>query len=488
MAAQPEWATLAERELSTIVPTRAAARALAQPTFDRLHALVSAVTLATGFGRGLFTPDELVAEELTTATSRLQYISKVAGLVGVSLQGAIDIKPIADAVLLDGADPEPLGRFYAALARAARAAAEGDAGEPSARQETPRSAGVPPAATSHASSRPGPSRTTATARRRVDVPAAPPPPPPPPGGAAWSCAFCGHAHEDELPYCELCAKLRKAPPVGRSDGAVHLNAAARGGARADERAASDRTSSRGEGRPRPPGATASAARTTRPTHTDRPTASHSARGIPAPGAAASTYGRGAAGRAGGRAAPARRGRGVRPAPEAEPDAHLEDEEADEDTFFEQQAAARWRAYQQEQKVKAAEAEKREAGERARRREAAAAAAEAAAAESSSSGSAGAAHEAAWKRFAHAANDAPIHACDVPWPRLEAAALGLDARYSNASERKQAFRAASLRWHPDKFVGSFGARLVAGERDAILARVTEVSQAINALYQAAEARA
>ena len=51
-----------------------------------------------------------------------------------------------------------------------------------------------------------------------------------------------------------------------------------------------------------------------------------------------------------------------------------------------------------------------------------------------------------------------------------------------SERRLAYRAASLRWHPDKFIQGFGAQLVPAEREAVLKRVTEVSQAINAIFQ------
>ena len=76
------------------------------------------------------------------------------------------------------------------------------------------------------------------------------------------------------------------------------------------------------------------------------------------------------------------------------------------------------------------------------------------------------------------------------PRARAAAdvlIGVSPRASASppclSERRLAYRAASLRWHPDKFVQSFGAQLVPSEREAVLKRVTEVSQAINAIFQA-----
>ena len=52
----------------------------------------------------------------------------------------------------------------------------------------------------------------------------------------------------------------------------------------------------------------------------------------------------------------------------------------------------------------------------------------------------------------------------------------------ALDFKGVYRAASLRWHPDKFTQSFGGQLAPAEREAVLKRVTEVSQTINAIFQ------
>ena len=41
------------------------------------------------------------------------------------------------------------------------------------------------------------------------------------------------------------------------------------------------------------------------------------------------------------------------------------------------------------------------------------------------------------------------------------------------------RKALLRWHPDKFVNAYGSRVVAEERETVLEKVNDVSQAINA---------
>ena len=146
--------------------------------------------------------------------------------------------------------------------------------------------------------------------------------------------------------------------------------------------------------------------------------------------------------------------------------------------------ARWRSYKQgaqqrdEARAKAAEEE-----ERRRVHEPPAAAASS---DASSARARGASDESAWDAFVarHADGDGTIRMADVPWPKLDAASLGLDARYTSLAQRKKAFRASSLRWHPDKFVQSFGAQLAPSEREAVLQRVTEVSQTINQHFQAA----
>ena len=41
-----------------------------------------------------------------------------------------------------------------------------------------------------------------------------------------------------------------------------------------------------------------------------------------------------------------------------------------------------------------------------------------------------------------------------------------------------YRAATLRWHPDKFTAKHGPRLAPADRDRILERVGAISQSIN----------
>jgi hypothetical protein len=152
---------------------------------------------------------------------------------------------------------------------------------------------------------------------------------------------------------------------------------------------------------------------------------------------------------------------------------------DDDDFIDQDLASRWRKSKAEQDERNEKAKQHEArrqaeqqAEEARQREAEAEEARAASRDATES-------TMEWEAFASLPEARTIRMRDVPWPKIDAKALGFEG--SNA-ERKKAFRNASLRWHPDKFLQSFGGRLDEAERDAILQRVTEVSQAINAEFQ------
>jgi hypothetical protein len=89
----------------------------------------------------------------------------------------------------------------------------------------------------------------------------------------------------------------------------------------------------------------------------------------------------------------------------------------------------------------------------------------------------AASNAHWEAFV-AIPSGLVRAQDVPWPDVgvlnNALALGLEVDV----------RALQTRWHPDRFTQKFGSRLEESERDAILARVTEVAASMNTLRQRA----
>jgi hypothetical protein len=83
-------------------------------------------------------------------------------------------------------------------------------------------------------------------------------------------------------------------------------------------------------------------------------------------------------------------------------------------------------------------------------------------------------EAQWDAFA-SAPPAAFGLDGVPWPDL-----ALIKVVAMASPDTVDFRALQARWHPDRFTQKFGGRVVAAQRDAVLARVNEVAAAVNAM--------
>jgi hypothetical protein len=57
--------------------------------------------------------------------------------------------------------------------------------------------------------------------------------------------------------------------------------------------------------------------------------------------------------------------------------------------------------------------------------------------------------------------------------------------SSLDERKKVIRQAFLRWHPDKFDGAFGSRLLPADRERIRARVTATAQHIAKIKESSD---
>ena len=101
------------------------------------------------------------------------------------------------------------------------------------------------------------------------------------------------------------------------------------------------------------------------------------------------------------------------------------------------------------------------------------------------------HETRWAAFE--ASDASIASdADVPWPPAESGVLsamatleleGAPSPLSAYAAHKRAFRKASMRWHPDKFIHRFGRRIPdAAVRDAVTSRVQQIAQGVNTAWE------
>jgi len=113
----------------------------------------------------------------------------------------------------------------------------------------------------------------------------------------------------------------------------------------------------------------------------------------------------------------------------------------------------------------------------------------------------ASYEARWEFFCTKNNGKPAKFADIPWiltpnqkfsitttmvlSELEDVLLhNADGNDDSSSDSKrQILRRELIRWHPDKFVGKFGALLDPGDRDKILSAVTETSQQLTQLLTA-----
>jgi NF-kappa-B inhibitor-like protein 1 len=69
---------------------------------------------------------------------------------------------------------------------------------------------------------------------------------------------------------------------------------------------------------------------------------------------------------------------------------------------------------------------------------------------------------------------------------DAAGRPAAAGTASAEERRRRLRSELVRWHPDKFEARFGRRLDPGDKPRVMQRVVALSQALNALVEAAGA--
>lgn len=77
--------------------------------------------------------------------------------------------------------------------------------------------------------------------------------------------------------------------------------------------------------------------------------------------------------------------------------------------------------------------------------------------------------------------------DIPWPSTGSTSDVVEALFADFSSRqsdayKKYLRDQQKRWHPDKFSQKFGTRISDHDRERILEKVKEISQALNKLNE------
>ena len=90
---------------------------LSKPPFRFLYDIVMEVSRATGFGTGLFSPEEWDSAQVNSREQKVQYLDKIITLVGVQLNTLVSVK---SAKIVSGLDAEDTNRFLQYLAVAAK--------------------------------------------------------------------------------------------------------------------------------------------------------------------------------------------------------------------------------------------------------------------------------------------------------------------------------------------------------------------------------
>lgn len=97
------------------------------------------------------------------------------------------------------------------------------------------------------------------------------------------------------------------------------------------------------------------------------------------------------------------------------------------------------------------------------------------------------YDEAWARLDadSGASSEPLRYADVPWPPKMKELLDREAGGASATdrERKLAYHRCVKRWHPDKFLARFRARLRADDAERVVERVEAVAKSLTIAYAA-----
>ena len=91
------------------------------------------------------------------------------------------------------------------------------------------------------------------------------------------------------------------------------------------------------------------------------------------------------------------------------------------------------------------------------------------------------HENHWKNFS-ASPPRKVFFDEIPFPPCDEDVLEFTARLNRLDRNmKAAYRLACKRFHPDKFMQTFGSSIADTDADRILSRLTAITQCINTQY-------
>jgi TRAF3-interacting protein 1 len=89
---------------------------LSRPPFRYLHDVISEVISTTGFGKGLYTAQEMNAENIKDKEAKVAYLAKMIDCVGLSANVFVKVNPLK---IVAGLEAEETNLFLQTLGKAA---------------------------------------------------------------------------------------------------------------------------------------------------------------------------------------------------------------------------------------------------------------------------------------------------------------------------------------------------------------------------------
>jgi hypothetical protein len=96
------------------------------------------------------------------------------------------------------------------------------------------------------------------------------------------------------------------------------------------------------------------------------------------------------------------------------------------------------------------------------------------------------HDEAWIEF-QSNPPCPLSVDDVPWPPCASDVVNFCEKFHAPGNRRQAYRIACRRWHPDKFLQHYGSLACPAALPSLSLRVNEVFQAVTADWDRSQSK-